>query len=635
MSSLFKNPMTKPNLGRNGFDVSRRRIFTSPTGMLLPVYDDFANPGDKYKINSSAFIRTDAVETSAFVRLKHHLDWFFVPITQIYSFWNEFFNGTQDVMTSFVTPNNSITDPVSYSLPTLDFFGVLKFHDNNFFIVQPGSSSSSSDFNLVTDSFGVPYAHNLRRLVDLLGYGSISRMDCLSGSIYSASSVTVNFFPLKFLVYHKIFHSHYLNNKFFPNDPSYYNVDKFFGSTLSRQVASKIMSTIHYRPYRKDYFTDILPSPSFSAYWVNSVSNPLIPRSSSYIHTSAISSDSVRPVEVSYASNEVQAPTNGSVSPVSVASPGAFLNFPSSTSVGVGNLRQLFAYDRLIRITASAGSHYADQTLAHFGVKLPEGISNEAYYLGEQITDIAINEVVATANTSVPGDGGTDYGSVLGDIAGKGFGSTSPSNDIEFTCPCHGMIMAISSIEPVCDYASMSIERFNRFQSPFDFFRPEFDNLGMQPAFNHDFYHSSLGTQTRETVNGWQYRFMELKTKFDVVNESVWDTWRHIWSCYKQSIGPDLYDPSFAGAFSLDAFFYISPQYTNNVFLRKFPYYGYIGDSQLKLSVPASAQSNYNPWYYPEVKSSMVYTGDNFLLNLDMRVFKTSCMSVHSLPKYL
>lgn len=640
MSSLFKNPMTKPNLGRNGFDVSRRRIFTSPTGMLLPVYDDFANPGDKYKINSSAFIRTDSIETSAFVRLKHHLDWFFVPITQIYSFWNEFFNGTQDVMTSFVTPSNTITNPVSYSLPTVDFYSVLEFGGNDFFIFKPSTGSSASPFSLRADSFGVPLAHNLRRLVDMLGYGSISRMGRFSSAtpFPSGSTVAVPFFPLKFLVYHKIFHSHYLNNKFFPNDPSLYNVDKYYGSTIPDDVAYRLMSTIHYRPYRKDYFTDILPTPQFSSSWVNAVSSPLIPLSStnntSINPNSAISADSLNTAYVHNDDKDFLVPTSGSLFNDAASSSGVYLA-SSSGSVGVGNIRQLFAYDRLMRITASAGSHYADQTLAHFGVKLPEGISNEAYYLGEQITDISINEVVATANTSVPGDGNIDYGSVLGDIAGKGFGSTTPSKDIEFTCPCHGMIMAISSIEPICDYASMAGERFNRYRSPFDFYRPEFDNLGMQAAFNHDFYYSTLGTTSRESVNGWQYRFMELKTKFDVVNESIWDTWRHIWSCYKQSIGPDLYNPSFAGSFSLDAFFYISPQYTNNIFLRKFPYYGNINNSWLVLSVPDSSASSYNPWYYPEVQSSQVYTGDNFYLNLDMRVFKTSCMSVHSLPKYL
>lgn len=639
MSSLFKNPITKPNLGRNGFDVSRRRIFTSPTGMLLPVYDDFANPGDKYKINSSAFIRTDAVETSAFVRLKHHLDWFFVPITQIYSFWNEFFNGTQDVMTSFVTPSNTPNNAVSYNLPLCDFYGILSFGQNSYFISTVSGTGSEGRL-LYFDSFGVPYAHNMRRLVDLLGYGSISRMDIFSKStlLPDASTVTCNFFPLKFLVYHKIFHSHYLNSQFFVNDPSLYNVDKYYGHFIPEDVASKIMSTIHYRPYRKDYFTNVFPSPSFSQSWVNAVSSPLIGNPNSFINGQNVSQDSINnSVSLATFGQNIVPDSDGSLVPSGATTPGSALHIPGtgSVNVGVGNIRQLFAYDRLMRITASAGSHYADQTLAHFGVKLPEGISNEAYFLGEQITDIVINEVVATANTSVPGDSGTDYGSVLGDIAGKGFGVTTPGKDIEFTCPCHGMIMAISSIEPVCDYASMAMERFNRYKTAFDFYRPEFDNLGMQPAYNNDFYHSVLGTVSRETVDGWQYRFSELKTKFDVVNESIWDTWRHIWSCYKQSLGPDLYDPAFGNGFSLDSIFYIAPQYTNNIFLRKFPYYGNIGDNTLHLDVPASDSTTFNPWYYPEVQSSQVYTGDNFLLNLDMRVFKTSCMSVHSLPKYI
>ena len=78
----------QPRLGRNGFDLSFRRCFTAPCGMLLPVAQDFANPGDKYKLNSASFIRTEAVQTAAFMRLKAHVEWFFVPVTQLYSLWN-------------------------------------------------------------------------------------------------------------------------------------------------------------------------------------------------------------------------------------------------------------------------------------------------------------------------------------------------------------------------------------------------------------------------------------------------------------------------------------------------------------------------------------------------------------------
>ena len=77
-TNILKRPNKKAQLGRNGYDLGRRRAFTSPVGMLLPVFTNFAYSGEKVRVNSSTFIRTEALETAAFIRLRHHVDWFSV-----------------------------------------------------------------------------------------------------------------------------------------------------------------------------------------------------------------------------------------------------------------------------------------------------------------------------------------------------------------------------------------------------------------------------------------------------------------------------------------------------------------------------------------------------------------------------
>lgn len=628
MNSIFKKPEISSNKGRNGFDVGRRRIMTQPCGMLLPVYDDFANPGDKYKLNTEAFIRTDAVETAAFLRLKYHVDWFFVPITQLYAFWNEFYNGTQDVMTSFAAastnaPNND------FAFPWFDIYTPMRFEGNNFFAPEV-PATGSGEFELQCDEFGVPKAWNMRRLFDLFGYGTPDTSTALRGT--EGVFCTLG---LKYLAYHKIFHSHYLVTDFFKNDPTYFNVDVYHGknyTSLAGSPVNKLVSKIHYRPYRKDFFTNIQPSPVFNSAFANYAGSAGF----SFLNSTAINPDGT--------TGDARIGVSGS-SGFSSNADGSLTNLEdpygisfNSASLRLGDIRAMYAYDKLLRVTASTGSHYDQQTLAHFGVELPKGIGNEAYFLGSQVTDIIINEVVATASTGAMEDGQALAGSTIGDIAGKAFGATSGQGDVNFTAPCHGIIMAISSIEPIVDYASRGVEVDNRKTKAFDFYHPEFDNLGMQPLLNGDFLYNQVGMSTNsDTITGWQYRYSECKCKFDVVNESIWATFRNSWAGNKQSLFAYQPVPSSPGNVemtSLNSYFYIAPQYTNNIFVRSFPFLG-TDDPTYPFVQNAryTVTNDTHQWQNDFNKADNVYAGDNFLVNLDIKAFKTSIMSVHSMPK--
>ncbi|WGL30888.1 major capsid protein [Dipodfec virus UOA04_Rod_468] len=614
-NSIFKKPTLTARSGRNGFDVSRRRIYSTPCGVLQPVYDDFANPGDHYKLNSRSFIRTEAIETAAFMRLKYHVDWFFVPVTHLYSFWNEFFNQTQDVETSFV----SLTSASKFTLPTCQIFSILNgFETNSFFASTSTNPTGIKTVTLKVDEFGQPYIWNARRLFDMFGYGTPDT---------SFGNVNYNVQFLKFLAYHKIFYSHYNNSQFFPNKPELFNVDKWFGQDMTSQTAlvSSILSTIHYRPYHVDYFTNIQPAPTFNSNFANAQIAPLYSglftnnMEISYINKDSTNSDSDAISEILNVSTADEV--------------GTFLNLANIDKVGVGDLRTLFAIDRLSRITASSGSHYDEQVFAHFGFKMPKGISKDAYFLGSQSTDININEVVATASTGYEGAGST-----IGDIAGKGFGVSNGEQDVDFTAPCHGFIMGIASIEPIPDYASQSCELFNRYKDTLDFYHPEFDNIGMVPMYDA-FFLGNYASNNSSAITGWTYRYSELKTKFDVVNESIWNTYRSNWAGFKQNLfGLDRSNSE--GKYvspNLKSLFFIAPQYTNNIFLLDVPTYSNSVNDLFHRN-PASYTYNSSDaggFKHEFMSANNVYKGDSFLVNLDIKAFKTSIMSVHSLPKFL
>lgn len=614
MSSILKDPQYRAQKGRNGFDVSRRRMYTCPVGMLLPVYDDFANPGDKYKLNTQAIIRTEAIETAAYMRLKYHVDWFFVPMQQLYKFWNEFYNFTDDINTSFINQGKK-----NFALPTFNIFNALRFSENIYFL---GVDDTQTKRLFTVDEFGQPYVYHLRRLYDLFGFGSVDSTNYQSAS---GTQPTFNIFPMKYLAYHKIFYSHYSNPSFFKVRHELYNVDSYFGSVIPAELGSEIVSKIHYRPYRRDIFTNIQPAPVFNSQFANSVlPTSLLNSTSNYFNKDSTS-----------LGNTID---NDSSIGNSTDANGVFLNMDGSI-IGTGDLRTLFAYDKLMRITAASGNTYADQTLAHFGFKVPQGIREDAYKIGSQVTDININEVVATASTGYEKEPGqVAAGGTIGDIAGKGFGATPGMKDINFTAPCHGIIMAIASIEPIPDYASRGCEPFNRCKESFDFYHPEFDNIGLVPMYDAFFEANAAGVSTSDVIDGWTYRYFDLKQKFDVVNEGFWNTSKASWVGYKQSLyGVPVgnnYSPTLKPR--LESLFFVAPQYTNSIFLQDVATYAY--DNEVGLYQPNYLEydeSKGKNFGNPSVSANEIYEQDNFLINLNVKAFKSSIMSVHSLPKFL
>lgn len=616
MSSIFKKPKVRPNLGHNGFDLGRRRLFTSPCGMLLPIFWDMASPGEKYRCNSSIFVRTEAIATAAMMRLKAHVDWAFVPITQIYSLFNEFFNGTQDVMSSIF--NTQEVDGVNH-MNTLPYFDASKvvFDPMNyasFFVQGTPPSSIGIKYQPKVDNCGSPLLYNFRRMWDMLGYGSLSYANYVDDNSHS-KKLTL----LPYLAYHKIFHSKYFMNDWFVNNPSLYNVDQFYTTNvIADSTALNIMSTIHYRPYRTDYFTNILPSPTFSKAFANAINGNLVDRNADLRKL-------INPEGFDEYANALY--SEGYNQDFPDESQGSSLEINQSGDdlrLSAGDIRATFALDKLLRVTAFAGSHYEDQTLAHFGFKIPQGISKEAYDLGSQTADISINEVVSTATTD---PGSSAAGTTLGDIVGKGFGSIKGGDVVNFTAPCHGILMAIYSIEPIPEYASIVQEKKNLYREVFDFYHPELDNLGMQPMAT-SLFQSSNGSISSDMF-GWTYRYAELKTNFDVINESLFDTSRASWQGNKQMAFIDTLangtQPTNISRFNL---FYIIPQYTNSIFENPFKSFANLDNKDLFVTVA-------DTWKNPDghCTPAFVYSGDNFINNVDIQCFKVSPMSVHSLPK--
>lgn len=605
-NSLYKDPGFSPQVKHNGFDMSMRRLFTAPVGMMLPVYCDIVQANDKYKLNVDAFIRTEAVQTAAFQNFRAHFDWFFVPFRQMYQFWNEFYNGTFDVNTNYASVDDK------YKLPTLTFnFSPASISSTwngvgNGSVFIDNSNPGTDDKNIYAayDSFGSPILGNAIRLADLLGYGDLHRY--ATGEFGEVNNFDI--FPYKYLAYHKIYyHPKFNRADWFKRDNKLFNVDSYHGTKIADEVAAKIVSTIHYRPFRRDYFSGVFPSPLFSREFANIVSDAWLLQNYN-IGEIAPEYGLPRGEGTSADMNILRLVNSQPLG--STITDSAQVELIANGTIDVNSLRALFDFDKICRITALAGSHYTDQLKAHFGITVNNDIHNEADYIGSQSLDISISEVVATAST-----GSSDSGSNLGDIAGKGFGVSNKGGDLNFHAKEQGVLMCVFSIEPLQMYSSKMIERNGLYKDPLDFYRRELDNLGMQPMTASELYDQNASISASDDVLGFNYRYSELKTKVDIVNLGF-STVKTDWQCnFQDSI--DLH------TLNRDYRFYINPSYTDNIFAQHYVTPPYV----LQSSVTATALTDWSIFTNMEV-----FKGDNFLINANFRVLKDSIMSVHSLP---
>ena len=78
----------KNKVNRNAFDLSHRHMFTAQVGELLPVFTQWVNPNETFKIGYNGKTRTAALNTDAFTRIRGNIQYYFVPVQNtIYRDW--------------------------------------------------------------------------------------------------------------------------------------------------------------------------------------------------------------------------------------------------------------------------------------------------------------------------------------------------------------------------------------------------------------------------------------------------------------------------------------------------------------------------------------------------------------------
>ena len=519
MSNLQNHPH------RSGFDIGRKNAFTAKVGELLPVYWDISMPGDKYKFNVEYFTRTQPVETSAYTRLREYFDFYAVPLRLLWKSAPSVLTQMQDINQIQAL---SLTQNLSLGtyLPSLALnqFSTVLYHLNGKSF-EPGASSSFSNM------FGFSRADLSYKLLNYLGYGNFIYQNPSSNNRWWSTSLkfssstdtytqkyiqnnSVNLFPL--LAYQKIYQDFFRWSQWEKSNPSAYNVD-YFDGTSSRLVSdfpdtssgywtSDTMFDLKYCNWNKDMLMGVLPNSQFGDVAVidlpSSVSNVQVADTSGNLH----------PVGTATVMN-----TGIATSPIGVnLSSGGVIKAGTPLTANIQDiaskftvlaLRQAEALQRWKEISQSGDSDYREQIRKHFGVNLPQVLSNMCTYIGGISRNLDISEVV---NNNLASEGDTAV------IAGKGVGAGNGS--FTYTTNEHCVVMCIYHAVPLLDYTITGQDGQLLVTDAESLPIPEFDNIGMEVLPMAQIFNSPKASIVNLFNAGYNPRYFNWKTKLDVIN---------------------------------------------------------------------------------------------------------------------
>lgn len=519
MSNLFSLKSIKNKPHRDGFDLSFSNTMTAPLGALVPCMFKDVMPGDKFKINTSWFTRSQPCTAPAYSKFTEYVDFFFVPYHFLWRYFPDFVDQARN--NNFADGINTTDAPTYTQHPYFTNVGFQSFMNNlckEYVQVENSKVYTDAAFNLFGQIGNIPRIFDIKRLYEYLGYGKVAISSSDTGSQhYSVQTLyhtqVMNPFPL--LAYNKIYNDFYRNSQWETSIPRNFNVDYLspFGSSMEMNLNNLSFKTtdgqnhyvdtffdLKYCNYNKDMFTGVLPNKQFGE---TALATPLVD----------VLGNSYKVGDIGISgSGTNRVPFSGSFT-----SSGTDLNYISSSStydLGISALaiRQAEFLQKWKEITQSGGTDYVSQMEKHFGVKPNSDIAHRCKYLGGISKNFGADEVVNTNLTT------GNEANIMGKCVNVANGSLS------FSSNEHGIIMGIYHISLLPSYSDFGDDMLRK-TTPTDYVIPELDNIGMQPIYKRQLYSRTSGSV--EKIVGYVPRYTEYKSSVDVVNGAFTDVYQN------------------------------------------------------------------------------------------------------------
>lgn len=537
----------KNKVNRNAFDLSHRHMFTAQIGELLPVFSQWVNPNETFKIGYNGKTRTAALNTDAFTRIRENIQYYFVPFQSLWKYFeqqvNNLIKGDAGQNISKFASSSTEASKISTSMPYISYVDLsywlyrmyshaLAAVDAYFTGNTSASARSATGFKNYCDSSSlykdvfVCDGYRLCRAAKLLmslGYGNFSvviqydiyamaeafvksgsawnKGNFSKSSLYALdltgfeasvlkNSPNLSIFPL--LAYHKICNDHYRNEKWQPFEPWTCNID--YLSPTSNMDAMSFISSSTFTAFATsilDLENSNLPIDYFTS---------VLPRAQ-YGDESAVSVG-LNKTDALLRINDPADGTKGAIFGGSSYTASDNLQKANSAPVSAhdGYVAPVTASSTGLRLVGFSGDLTADASLKISALRSATALqkykeiqnSNDPDFAAQVLAHFGIKPKV-DSRTSVFIGGDDKTLSINpqvntnfqngGEPEIKAIGVGDLSAGCKFTSTTYGMIIGIYRAVPQLDYSRVGIDR-NLFKADAtDFPIPELDSIGMQTQY--------------------------------------------------------------------------------------------------------------------------------------------------------
>ncbi len=179
------------------------------------------------------------------------------------------------------------------------------------------------------------------------------------------------------------------------------------------------------------------------------------------------------------------------------------------TTFTISQIRQANILQKWLERNNIAGSRYADQIRATFGVLPSDAMLDRAIFLGGSSFGIYTNSIAQSVNSD-KGSSSNPYSGTAGSDSGQTSGFGKDSLIDKFTATEHGIIMVIGSIVPHATYSTGTARMFAMSQFG-DIPNPMFEGLGQEAIHTAELAPVEFSAAADNVVVGYvdQYAWMK------------------------------------------------------------------------------------------------------------------------------
>lgn len=493
-SKLFQDHKVQIK-NKSGFDLAHSNFLTQKCGQLTPVCTIPMLPNDSISLGFMSQIKLPPMATSFYGRVDYRLEAFFVPYRILWGGWENFYT-------------QPIADPYGTSFERPHFLP--NYRDK--FVGKRGVHFGRSS------------------LADYLGIkGASAGVDSSTTTYYDTLN---NIFP--FLAYHKIYDDWYRNANIqkpaFVRKTSFVNGDScgclpFYPSTVTvtdSLTASGVTGS--------DISPDVVAGsdPNLPAneplssikYGISNVGKLLV--STKLADGFSLFDLRQRNWSKDYFTTATLYPQqSGTTAGAGISS--SVFEGPSGdnqTTFTISQIRQANILQKWLERNNIAGSRYADQIRATFGVLPSDAMLDRPIFLGGSSFGIYTNSISQTAN-SAKGNSSNPFSGTAGSDAGQTSGFGKDSLIDKFTATEHGLIMVIGSIVPHATYSTGTSRMFAMSQFG-DIPNPMFEGLGQESILTGELIPYSSGSRDND-VFGYVDQYSWMKYMNDEVHGHLVD----------------------------------------------------------------------------------------------------------------